>query len=153
MSTPMAKISGINSEWLARDRDRYIVRIPTPGGSGNFPFKVYGGSVKALHAAKKFQKTMLKQKQFDDEFFAETGDRIAREHLHVNNKSGITGVCRKVCPNGFQTPRIEWIASWTNNAGKRCSKGFSTADPKIKNEQDAKQKAIAYAQEKRSKKF
>ncbi len=147
------KITGINSEWLARDLNRYIVRIPTPGGSGNFNFKEYGGSEHALKAAKKFQKRMLKQLQFDREFHNETGDYIAREHLHVNNKSGVTGVCRIIVPNGYQNPTIVWIAQWPNSNGKTSQKYFSTANPKIKNEQDAKQKAIAYRKEKFNKKF
>ena len=154
MAAPMRKISGINSEWLARDKDRYIVRVPTANGSGNFPFKEYGGSEKALKAAKKFQKNALKQKQFDDEFFTETGDRIAREHIAVNNKSGIPGVHRIIHPNGYSQPRIEWCATWGRGPGKSGGvKCFSTADPKIKNEQDAKQKAQAYRVEKKSKKF
>ncbi|MFV1982985.1 MAG: hypothetical protein ACC657_05530 [Thiohalomonadales bacterium] len=148
MSNVQIKITGINSEWLARDNTRYIVRIPTAGGSGNFGFKEYGGSQNALKAAKKFQKAMLRQLEFDRNFHMETGDYIAREHLHVNNKSGVTGVCRIVCPNGYQNPRIEWVAQWSGKSGKRYSKTFSTADPKIKNEQDAKQKAIAYRKEK-----
>lgn len=143
---------GINSEWLSRDLTRYIVRIPTPNGSGNFNFKEYGGSEKALKAAKVFQKRMLKQMQFDQNFYRETGDRIAREHLAVNNKSGITGVHRIVKPNGYQQATIVWLATWYVN-GKAYNKGFSTADPKIRNEQDAKQKAIAYRKEKQSKRF
>jgi len=153
MATPAMKISGINSEWLARDNNRYVVRIPTAGGSGNFNFKEYGGSVNALNAAKKFQKKMLKQLEFDRDFHAKTGDYIAREHLHVNNKSGVTGVCRVVCPNGYQNPTIVWVAYWSDSNFKKYSKRFSCADPKIKNEQDAKQKAIAYRKEKQSGKF
>lgn len=153
MATPATKITGINSEWLARDNNRYIVRIPTPGGSGNFEFKVYGGSVYALNAAKKFQRKMLKQLEFDRAFHAKTGDYIAREHLHVNNKTGVPGVCRIVHPNGYQNPRIDWVAQWSDSNGKRHGKAFSTANPNIKNEQDAKQKAIAYRNEKQSQKF
>jgi len=149
MATPALKISGINSEWLARDNNRYIVRVPTPGGSGNFDFRDYGGSsVKALKAAKTFQKRMLKQLQFDKEYFRETGEVVEREHLHVNNRSGIRGVFRVVSPNGFQNPRISWVASWVDKTGKGHQKNFSTANPGIKNEQDAKQKAIAYRLEK-----
>lgn len=154
MATPALKISGINSEWLARDRNRYIVRIPTPGGSGNFNFKDYGGSSeKALKAAKIFQKKMIKQLQLDREYFNKTGEKIERQHLNVNNRTGVTGVFRKVSPNGFQNPRIEWIATWTDSSGKHRSKHFSLASPNIKNEQDAKQKAIAYRTEKHSNKF
>lgn len=154
MASVNPKITGINSEWLARDRDRYIVRIPTPNGSGNFNFSDYGGSsVKALKAAKIFQKRMLKQYQLDKEYFRANGEMIERTHLHLNNKSGYAGVHRDVLPNGFQNPNIRWVAQWTDSYGKRRSKGWSTADPKIKNEQDAKQKAIAFSKEKRTNKF
>lgn len=154
MGTPAHKITGINSEWLARDKGRYIVRIPTPNGSANFDFRDYGGSsVKALKAAKVFQKKMLKQLQFDKDYFSTNGERIERVHLHMNNRTGTTGVCRVVNPNGYQQPRIEWIAQWSDASGKRHSKVFSTANPNIKNEQDAKQKAIALRLEKISNKF
>jgi len=154
MASPQLKITGINSEWLARDNNRYIVRIPTANGSGNFSFKEYGSSQKALVAAKKFQTKMLKQLEFDLEFHRETGDYIAREHLAVNNKSGIKGVCRIVCPNGYSNPRILWCATWSKSIdGKGGQKCFSTADENINNEQDAKQKAIDYRHEKQSKKF
>jgi len=154
MATPATKITGINSEWLARDNNRYIVRIPTANGSGNFPFKQYGGSAPALKAAKKFQRKMLKQLEFDRKFHAETGDYIAREHLSVTNTSGINGVHRIVCPNGYQNATIKWCASWGKSVdGKGGNKCFSTASPDIKNEQDAKQKAIAYRKEKQSRKF
>lgn len=152
-ASAVSKISGINSEWLARDINRYIVRIPTAGGSGNFDFKLYGGSVNALNAAKKFQRKMLKQLQLDREYHAKTGDYIERVHLHVNNKSGHTGVCRIVTPNGYQNPLITWKAFWIDASGKSRYKSFSSADPKIKNEQDAKQKAIDYRKEKQSQKF
>jgi len=139
---------------VARDRDRFIVRIPTPNGSGNFNFKDYGGSsLKALKAAKSFQKKMLKQLEFDRKYFKKHGEEVERVHLHVNNKSGYEGVCRVVYPNGFQNPRIVWKAYWSNGKGKQRSKDFSCADPKIENEQDAKQKAIDYAKEKRTGKF
>lgn len=154
MALTAKKITGINSEWLARDNARYIVRIPTPCGSGNFSFKEYGSSANALKAAKKFQKRMLKQYEFDKEFHAETGDYIVREHLAVTNTSGINGVHKIICPNGYQNPRIKWCASWGKGVdGKGGTKCFSTADQNIKNEQDAKQKAIAYRQEKQSGKF
>lgn len=154
MSVPATKITGINSEWLARDVSRYIVRIPTANGSGNFPFKQYGGSAAALKAAKKFQRRMLKQLEFDREFHAETGDYIAREHLAVTNTSGINGVHRVLVPNGYQNPNIRWCATWGKGVdGKGGTKCFSTADINIKNEQDAKQKAIDYRQEKQSGKF
>lgn len=153
MAIANRKVQGINSGWIARDTNRWIVRIPTGGGSGNFNFKEHGGTEKALIAARKFQKAMLKQLEFDNKFHQETGDRIDRPHLHVNNKTGITGVCRMICPNGFQNPRIHWVAQWVDKAGKRRSKIFSTADPKIKNEQDAKQKAISYRKEKHISKY
>jgi hypothetical protein len=154
MASVNPKITGINSEWLARDRGRYIVRIPTPNGSGNFDFKDYGGSsVKALKAAKIFQKRMLKQLEFDRKYYHDNGEHIERVRLHVNNKSGYPGVSRQVFPNGFQNPRIVWFASWTDLAGRRHSIGFSSASSEIKNEQDAKQKAVAYAEEKRTGKF
>jgi len=153
MAAPALKITGINSEWLARDTNRYIVRIPTPGGSGNFTFREYGGSASALKAAKKFQAKMLKQLKFDRDFYLKTGDRIAREHLAVNNKTGYTGVSRLVFPNGFCNPLIVWVASWSDSTGKHRQKRFSLADPNIKNEQDAKQKAIAYRKEKKLKKY
>ncbi len=154
MAIPIKKITGINSEWLARDNTRYIVRIPTANGSGNFPFKEYGNSQNALKAAKKFQKKMLKQMEFDREFHNKTGDYIAREHLSVTNTSGINGVYRIICPNGYQNPRVTWCASWGKSIdGKGGCKCFSTSDENIKNEQDAKQKAIAYRKEKQSRKF
>ncbi len=154
MGATALKISGINSEWLARDNNRYIVRIPTPCGSGNFSFKEYGGSANALKAAKKFQRRMLKQLEFDREFHAETGDYIAREHLAVTNTSGIAGVHRIIVPNGYQNANIRWCATWGKGVdGKGGSMCFSTANPNIKNEQDAKQKAIDYRNEKQSGKF
>ena len=153
MSSVNPKITGINSEWLARDAGRYIVRIPTPNGSGNFNFRDYGGSsVMALKAAKIFQKKMIKQLLFDRKYLHDHGEVIEREHLSVNNRSGHPGVCRMVFPNGFQSPRIVWLAFWSVK-GKQRNKGFSTSDPNIKNEQDAKQKAKSYADEKRSGKF
>lgn len=145
---PNRKIVGINSEWMARDRNRYIVRIPTPGGSGNFDFKQYGGTEKALEAAKKFQKKMIKQLEFDRKFHKETGDYIERKHVHVNNKTGIKGVCRIVLPRGYQNPTIVWVAQWSDVNGKRHGKAFSTANKNIKNEDDAKQKAEDYYNEK-----
>jgi len=154
MALPASNIKGINSEWLARDSTKYIVRIPTANGSGDFKFKEYGGSEKALIAAKKFQKRMLKQLEFDQEFHRETGDYIAREHLAVTNTSGITGVYKVIHPNGYSNPRICWCASWSKSVdGKGGHKCFSTSDENIKNEQDAKQKAIDYRHEKLSKKF
>ncbi len=153
MSNINPKITGINSEWLARDGSRFIVRIPTPNGSCNFNFKDYGGSsVLALKAAKVFQKKMIKQLLFDRKYLRDHGEVVERVHLNVNNKSGYTGVCRTVFPNGFQSPRIVWYAFWSVN-GKQRSKGFSTSDPNIRNEQDAKQKAKSYANEKRTGKF
>lgn len=154
MTNAQLKVTGINSQWLARDNNRYIVRIPTPSGSGNFSFKEYGGSSNALKAAKKFQKRMLKQLEFDKEFHERTGDYIAREHLAVTNTSGITGVYRIIRPNGYQNATIMWCATWGKSVdGKGGHMCFSTANKLIKNEQDAKQKAIAYRKEKQSGKF
>lgn len=154
MASVNPKIVGINSEWLARDRNRYIVRIPTPNGSANFDFRDYkGSSVLALKAAKSFQKKMIKQLLFDRKYLKDHGEVIERVHLHVNNKSGHRGVCRTVSPNGFQSPRIIWTAFWSDKSGKQRHKYFSLADPSIKNEKDAEQKAVAYANEKRNGKF
>lgn len=154
MALAALKVSGINSEWLARDVSRYIVRIPTANGSGNFSFKQYGNSANALKAAKKFQRRMLKQYEFDKDFHAKTGDYIAREHLCVTNTTGYNGVYRQVVPNGYQNANIKWCATWGKGVdGIGGCKCFSTADSKIKNEQDAKQKAIAFRKEKQSGKF
>lgn len=143
-----------NSEWLIRFANGYKVKVPTGGGHKNFPLTEYNNSSeKAYSHALKFQKKMIKQLERDKKHFIDTGEKITHKCLSINNNSGHTGVHSITIPNRFSAPLILWIASWTNAAGKICTKRYSTANPNIKNQYHAKALAIAMRKEKHTKKF
>jgi len=141
MASPAHKsVVKIQSHWLARDLTSWRVRVPCQGGSGRFYFKEYGGSEKALKAARAFQRKALKLLAGDREYAAKHGETPHRETLPITNKSGILGVYRVVVPLLGGNPIISWCASWTGPNGKRFVKCYSTVS--CKTEAEAKRKAI-----------
>lgn len=129
----------IQGDWLCRDIDSWRVRVPCQGGSGRFYFKEYGGSEKALKAAKQFQRKALKLLKEDRAYTAKHGEKPHRETLYITNKSGICGVCRVISPTQNGKPCITWQATWSGQNGKRFAAYFSTAQY---TEAEAKAKAI-----------
>ncbi len=135
----------IQSHWLARDITSWRVRVPCQGGSGRFFFKEYGGSEKALKAARTFQRKALKLLADDREYAAKHGELPQRETLYITNKSGHVGVHRVMSPTLNGRPLIAWVASWPGPNGKTFHRSFSTAN--CKTEDEAKRKAIQKRQE------
>jgi len=134
----------IQSDWLCRDLASWRVRIPCQGGSGRFSFKEYGGSEKALNAARKFQRKALKLLEEDRDYKAKHGELPYRETVYITNKSGVRGVFRKVSPTRNGQPLITWTASWQGMNGKTFHQGYSTAQHP---ESECKKKAIKKRQE------
>lgn len=118
----------IQSHWLCRDISSWRVRVPCPGGSGRFLFSEYGGSEKALHAAKSFQKKALKLLADDRVYTAKHGEKPQREAVYITNKTGIRGVCRVVAPTMNGAPLISWVAHWPGPRNKQMTKSYTTAN-------------------------
>lgn len=139
MASAAKNIIRIQSDWLCRDLSSWRVRVPCVGGSGRFTFKEYGGSEKALKAARRFQKKALKLLECDREYYSQHGEMPYRETLYITNKSGHTGVHRVVSPTRNGQPLITWTASWQGRNGKTFHQGYSTAQFP---ESECKKKAI-----------
>ena len=137
VSKNVVKIQG---DWLCRDISSWRVRVPCVGGSGRFLFSEYGGSEKALKAAKAFQRKALKLLKEDREYAAKHGEVPYRETVYITNKSGVRGVCRIVAPTQSGTPLISWVAQWPGRNGRTHSATFSTHQ--YKTEAEAKAAAI-----------
>lgn len=139
MANAARNVVKIQSDWLCRDLDSWRVRVPCQGGSGRFYFKEYGGSEKALKAAKTFQNKALRQLKKDREYMSQHGEMPYRETVYITNKSGVRGVFRIVAPTQGGQPLITWIASWQGPNGRTFTQGYSTAQF---TESQCKQKAI-----------
>lgn len=120
-------ITNIQGDWLARDGNQWRVNIPTHNGHKLFPFAEYGGTHKALVAADKFKRKMLKQYEADLEYKRKHGELPDRgPRLHLRNRSGVTGVAIKVTPRRYTDPLIEYVATWRVR-GRIIQATFSTA--------------------------
>jgi hypothetical protein len=137
-STARKAVIKIQSDWLCRDLSSWRVRVPCVGGSGRFTFKEYGGSEKALKAARKFQKHAIKLLYDDREYYSKHGEMPYREALPITNTSGHLGVYRIVHPTQSGNPLIVWYATWTHNK-KPFKQGYSTANY---TESECKKRAI-----------
>lgn len=136
-----ASVRRISGDWLARDGAAWRVRVPCPGGSGLFTFKEHGGSQGALEAAQRFQVKAVRLLEADRAYFKKHGEKLHREVLPINNKTGIVGVRRVVQPNKEQKPNIVYFASYYRNKVK-FEKGFSTYE--YGTEDKAREAAIAF---------
>lgn len=147
MSATAKSMKNINvvGEWIARDQDRFVVKVPTQGGYATFNIKEYGGTLNALKAARTFHKKMCKQLKSDKEYFAEYGEKPVRETLNIRNRSGYTGIARNVHPNLEGRPLVTFTAYYSHK-GKQISKYFSTHDYKG-HEEYALEAAIEWRQE------
>lgn len=149
MSAPAKNISiNVTGEWIARDRDRFIVKVPTQNGYGIFPIKELGGTVNALNAARAFHSKMVRQLKKDREYYQEHGEKPQRESLNIRNRSGYQGVARTVTPNLDGRPLITFTAYYSHK-GRQISKYFSTAQ--YKHEEYALEAAVKWRQEMLSK--
>lgn len=142
----MAKSKTVTSistrgEWLDRDLKGWRVRVPCQGGHGYFSFEEYGGSVKALNAARAFHAKMERQYRKDLEYKKEHGELPKRQTVNIRNRTGIPGVSREVYPSLNGSATIVWTAYWNRN-GKQFCQHFSTASYEHKNEAECKRKAI-----------
>lgn len=134
-------------EWLARDLNGWRVRVPTQGGHQYFPFDQYGGSAKALQAARRFHAKMLVQLKKDREYMAKHGEKPKRPSLNIRNRSGYTGISRAVYPT-LDGARVQFCATWCEG-GRQYQKCFTTAQ--YETEEAALKAAIAYREEKMAK--
>lgn len=139
MASTARNVVKIQSDWLCRDLDSWRVRVPCQGGSGRFYFKEYGGSEKALKAAKIFQNKALRQLRLDRKYMSEHGEMPYRETVYITNKSGIRGVFRTVHPTQGGNPLVVWTARWQGVNGKAFTESYSTAQFP---ESECKKKAI-----------
>lgn len=133
------KVEKITGEWLCRDLEGWRVRVPCQGGHGYFSFSEYGGSHKALKAARSFQEKALTQYEKDKAYYIKHGEKPARETVNIRNRSGHTGICRSVYPNLEGRENVAFIATWMVR-GKQFSKWFSTHE--YGDEKTALKKAI-----------
>ena len=104
----------IEANWLARDGEQWRVNIPTRTVCGHkvFPHYEYGGVQGAYRAAVKFQNKMLKQLEWERDFYRKNGEWPEGEKLHMRNKTGVTGVSRYVIPNRYEKPLVQYHAAW-----------------------------------------
>lgn len=147
MSASAKSMKSINvvGEWIARDQDRFVVKVPTQGGYAHFNIKEYGGTLNALKAARAFHKKMVKQLKSDRAYFSEHGEKPVRQTLNCRNRSGYTGIARNVHPNLDGRPLVTFTAYYQKN-GKQISKYFSTNEYKG-HEEYALEAAIKWRQD------
>lgn len=131
----------VSGDWICRDNQGWRVRVPCQGGHQYFGLKEYGGSSKALNAARAFHTKMCKQLKKDREYFSEHGEKPERTSLNIRNRSGYTGISRNVFPNLDGRPTIAFIAYYSHN-GKQISERFSTIE--YKHEEYALEAAIEW---------
>lgn len=140
VSAVKASVSKMQGDWLCRDMDGWRVKIPTANGHGFFSFEQYGGVNKAFNAARAFQIKMYKQYQEDLKHKQKHGELPERERLHMNNRTGIPGVCRTIRPNQMADPHITWTGFATIN-GKTFRQSFTTTNF---SEAECKKRAIEF---------
>lgn len=141
MTAKAIKISTIG-EWITRDKDRWIVKVPCQGGYGVFPISEYGGSsVKALMAARGFHTKMDKQLKKDRVYYQKHGEMPKRETLNCRNRTGHTGISRDVHPCLDGRATVVFTVYWNKNR-RQISKRFSTVE--FKHEEYALQAAIKF---------
>lgn len=153
----MAKVAKLSTfrttgEWIARDNGRdgggWRVRVPVQGGHGYFSFQQYGGSQKALDAARRFHAKACAQLRKDREHFKKTGEKPNRPTVNIRNRSGHTGVSYQIFPVLDGNPTVVYTAYYSNRKGQQISKRFSTADPAYKGHADyALEAAVEWRQE------
>ena len=139
MAVTARKRKALSGGYLGRDVAGWRVRVPCPGGHGYFPFGEHGGVQKALTVARAFQEEALCLLESDRAYQKKHGEPMHREVLHMNNKTGITGVSRTMHPNLWGDPRIVWTASWSRGNYRQCQ-SFSTSQ--YNTEDEAKDAAI-----------
>lgn len=129
MSATAKNMRSINvvGEWIARDQDRFVVKVPCQGGYATFGIREHGGTVNALKAARTFHMKMVKQLDKDREYFSEHGEKPVRATLNSRNRSGYTGIARHVHPNLEGRPLITFTAYYQYK-GRQISKYFSSHD-------------------------
>ena len=112
-------------EWICRDAKSWRVKVPTANGHQIFKDDEYGGSGKALLAARNFHEKMYNQLKRDRAQFHKTGSKVEHETMYMTNRSGHRGIAMVVTPRLEGPPRIEYIATWSAN-GQNYHKYFST---------------------------
>lgn len=139
----------LRGEWICLDMNGWRVKVPTANGQKYFGFTEYGGSSKALNAARAFHAKMEKQLERDRKEYQKTGVKPHHETLNSRNRSGHTGIAYTVNPNLDGSPLTMYIATVFIN-GRQYSKYFSSAQ--YKHKEYALEAAIAWRKEQMKKK-
>lgn len=140
MAKTVTKISMVG-EWIARDNQGWRVRVPCQNGHQYFGIKEYGGSTKALNAARAFHTKACRQYQADKKYYQEHGEKVQRTTLNIRNRSGYTGIARMVYPNLDGKPLVVFTA-YVNRRGKQITQRFSLTE--YKHEEYALEAAIEW---------
>lgn len=113
------------SEWIARDGAKWVVKVPVAGGRKDFNFIEYGDSHKALIAARSFHTKMEKKLRATQDYIKKHGERPIG--VRSDNNTGVPGITRIVYPKLTGRPNIVFRAYYSNrHKGIWLSKDFST---------------------------
>lgn len=119
-------VTRISGEWICRDLQGWRVKVPCQGGHKYFSYAEYGGSVKALNAARAFHAKAMKQLKEDRDYEKKHGEKPYRPTINARNRSGYAGISVMYTPNLSGRPLVTYVATWSEN-GRQFQKRFSSA--------------------------